>query len=279
LKLKIIFPTKIAIKTIKNMTDINLSTTAPITWCPGCPNSQILVAFRKVVEGLIVEGKLQPENIAIFAGIGCHGKISDYLNLNSFTSLHGRVIPAMTGAKIANPALTIIGFSGDGDSFDEGLEHLVHAAKRNSDINLFVHDNRLFALTTGQFDAVSPKGFKGKSTPNGSIEEPLNPLLLLLAAGATFVARTYAGDIAGTEKIMKAAIAHRGFSFVDIIQPCITFFDTREYFKERVEWLAEDFPRDDLRVAMEKVSEIGDKVPLGVFYQVQKPTFENEIQK
>jgi len=257
----------------------NLTTKSKITWCPGCPNSQILVAFRKVIADLVAEGKLQPENIATFAGIGCHGKISDYLNLNSFTSLHGRVIPAMTGTKCANPALTVIGFSGDGDSYDEGLEHLIHVAKRNSDINLFVHDNRLFALTTGQFDAVSPKGFKGKSTPFGSIEEPLNPLLLLLSAGATFVARTYAGDIAGTEKVMREAIAHRGFSFVDIIQPCITFFDTRDYFKDRVEWLPEDFPRSDLKSAMEKVSVVGEKIPLGIFYDVQKATFEDELYK
>ncbi len=250
-----------------------------ITWCPGCPNSQILVAFRKVVTDLVAEGKLQPENLAAFAGIGCHGKISDYLNVNSFTSLHGRLIPAMTGAKVANPALTVVGFSGDGDSYDEGLEHLIHAAKRNSDVNLFVHDNRIFALTTGQADAVSPKGFKGKSSPFGSIEEPFNPLLLVLSAGATFVARTYAGDIAGTERIMKAAIAHRGFSFVDIIQPCVTFFDTRDYFKEHTQWLADDFPTGDLQKAMQKVSETGDTVPLGVFYNVTKPTFEEELYK
>jgi 2-oxoglutarate ferredoxin oxidoreductase subunit beta len=261
------------------MNNADLTTKAHITWCPGCPNSQILVAFRKVVLDLVADGSLAIENLVAFAGIGCHGKISDYINVNSFTSLHGRLIPTMTGAKCANPKLCIVGFSGDGDSYDEGVEHLVHAAKRNSDINLFVHNNQIFALTTGQFDAVSPKGFKGKSTPHGSLEEPFNPLLLVLSAGATFVARTYAGDIAGTEKIMKAAIAHRGFSFVDIIQPCITFFDTRDFFKERVQWLPENFPKNDLNAAMQKVSEKNDKVPLGIFYQVDKPTFENEIQK
>jgi 2-oxoglutarate/2-oxoacid ferredoxin oxidoreductase subunit beta len=258
----------------------DLSTKAKITWCPGCPDSAILVAFRKAVTELVDSGKLKIENLAAFAGIGCHGKISDYLNINSFTSLHGRLIPAMTGAKCANPSLTIIGFSGDGDSYDEGIEHLVHAAKRNSDINLFIHENRVFALTTGQADAISPKGFVGKSTPFGNIEEPFNPLLLLLAAGATFVARTYAGDIAGTAKIMQAAIGHKGFSFVEIIQPCVTFFDSRDYFKDKIYWLGEDFPTDDLKKAMEKVSENTDeKVPLGVFYKVEKPTFEEELYK
>ena len=185
----------------------------------------------------------------------------------------------MTGAKCANPQLSIVGFSGDGDSMDEGLEHLVHAAKRNSDINLFIHDNRVFALTTGQADALSPKGYKSKSTPFGSLEEPFNPLLLVLSAGATFVARTYAGDIEGTKKIMQAAIAHKGFSFVDIIQPCITFFDTRDYFKERVYWLDENLTKNDLGAAINKVQEKEEKVPLGIFYQVEKPTFEEELYK
>ncbi|MEK7669584.1 MAG: thiamine pyrophosphate-dependent enzyme [Patescibacteria group bacterium] len=266
--------------------ELNLATKSKITWCPGCPNSQILVSFRQVVTELVQNGLLKIENMAAFAGIGCHGKISDYINVNSFTSLHGRMIPAMTGAKCANPSLTVVGFSGDGDSYDEGLEHLIHAAKRNSDINLFVHDNRVFALTTGQFNALSPKGFKSKSTPFGSIEEPFNSLFLMLSAGATFVARTYAGDMAGTKKIMQAAITHKGFSYVDIIQPCITFFDTRDYFKDKVYWIGEDFPTNDLKVAMEKISENAEdlpaqagKVPLGIFYKVDKPTFEEELYK
>ena len=264
----------------------NLATKAKITWCPGCSNSQILVSFRQTVTELVENGSLKIENLVAFAGIGCHGKISDYINVNSFTSLHGRLIPAMTGSKCANPALTIVGFSGDGDSYDEGIEHLVHAAKRNSDINIFIHDNRILALTTGQADAMSPKGFKSKSTPFGSIEEPFNPLLLMLASGATFVARTYAGEIEGTKKVMQAAISHKGFSYIDIIQPCITFFDSRDYFKERVYWIGEDFPSNNLNKAIEKVSEnVEDlpaqtgKVPLGIFYKIEKPTFEEELYK
>lgn len=256
----------------------NLATKSKITWCPGCPNSQILVSFRKAVVELVNEGKLKVENLVAFAGIGCHGKISDYLNTNSFTSLHGRLVPSMTGAKLANPNLAIVGFSGDGDSYDEGLEHLIHAAKRNSDITLFIHDNQTFALTTGQADAVSPKGFKGKSTPFGSVEEPLNPLLLALAAGATFVARTYAGEMEKTKKIMQEAILHKGFSLVDIIQPCITFFDTRDYFKDRIYWIDSDFPASDLKKAMDKTREEG-KTPLGIFYKIDKETFEDELGK
>jgi 2-oxoglutarate/2-oxoacid ferredoxin oxidoreductase subunit beta len=256
-----------------------LATKNKITWCPGCPNSKILVAFRQVVMDLVNQGKVKAENLVAFAGIGCHGKISDYVNVNSFTSLHGRLLPAMTGAKCANPELTVVGFSGDGDSLDEGIEHLIHAAKRNSDVTVFIHDNRVFALTTGQFNALSPKGFKSKSAPFGSLEEPFNPLLLVLSAGATFVARTYASDTEGTKRIMQEAIAHKGFSFVDIIQPCVTFFDTKEYFRDRVYWIGEDFPTNDLKAAMDKVSEKDDKVPLGVFYKIDKPTFEEELYK
>lgn len=259
--------------------DLNLSTNAKITWCPGCPNSQILVAFRQAVTELVAGGKLKPENLVALSGIGCHGKITDYLNVNSFTSLHGRVIPTMTGVKSANPSLTVVGFSGDADTYDEGIEHFIHAARRNSDINLFIHDNQIFALTTGQATPTTPKGFKGKSTPFGSIEEPFNPLLIMLSSGATFVAQTFAGDIAGTKRIMLSAMVHKGFSFVSIIQPCITFFDTRDYYKERVYWLDDSFPKNDLSAAIAKVMEGGGKTPLGIFYQVEKPTFEEELNK
>jgi 2-oxoglutarate ferredoxin oxidoreductase subunit beta len=260
--------------------ELNLSTKTKITWCPGCTNFQILVAFRQAVAELVHDDGLKIENLVAFAGVGCHGKISDYLNVNTFTSLHGRLVPAMTGAKCANPSLTIVGFSGDGDSYDEGIEHLIHAAKRNSDINVFVHDNAVFALTTGQADAMSPKGFKGKSTPFGSIEEPFNPLLLILSAGATFVARAYAADIEETKKIMQAAIVHKGFSYVDVIQPCITFSDTRDYFKDKIYWIDENSPKDNLKEAMEKVQQNEDgKIPLGIFYKIEKPTFEEELHK
>jgi 2-oxoglutarate ferredoxin oxidoreductase subunit beta len=256
--------------------DLNLSTKAKITWCPGCPDNAILVAFRGAVTELVNSG-LKLENIVAMSGIGCHGKITDYLNMNTFTSLHGRVIPTMTGAKAANPALTVAGFSGDGDSYSEGLDHLLHAARRNSDIHIFIHDNEVFALTTGQATSTSPKGFKGRSTPAGNIEEPFNPLLLMLSVGATFVARSYAPDIAKTKEIMKIALAHKGFSFVDIIQPCLTFNDTRDYFTKRMYWLDEKFPTGDIATATEKAREYGEKIPFGIFYRIEKPTFEEQL--
>lgn len=263
--------------------ELQLATKAKITWCPGCPNGGIVVAFREALTDLVNDGKLKIENAVALSGIGCHGKITDYMNINTFTSLHGRLIPTMEGIKIANPALTVVGFSGDGDSYAEGVGHLVHVARRNADVNLFIHDNQIFALTTGQATPTTPLGFKGKSTPYGSIEPPLNPLLFILSAGATFVARTYALDIAKTKEIMKAAIAHKGFSFVDILQPCLSFFDTRDYFKDRIEWLDENEPKDDLARAIANAQRGGlpgnrdEKVPLGVFYRKEQPTFGEQL--
>ncbi len=206
----------------------NLATDIKVTWCPGCPNSQILVSFRQAVTEMVEQGEMALHNMVAGAGVGCHGKISDYLEVNTVNGLHGRIIPVMTGVKLANPALTVVTFTGDGDSLSEGFNHLAHAAIRNTDISIFLHNNQLFALTTGQATATSPKGFKGGTTPYGSYDEPINPAVVMLSLGATFVARTFASDIVKTKEIMQAAMRHKGFAFVDIIQPIITFIDTRE---------------------------------------------------
>ncbi len=255
---------------------IDFNTKAKNTWCPGCTNFMILTAFKNALSELVAEGKIKKDNIVVGAGIGCHGKIADYIGVNSIISLHGRVVPTMTGVKLGNSNLTAIAFSGDGDSYAEGMEHLVHAAKRNSDIKLFVHNNQVFGLTTGQVTPTSVKGYRGKSTPLGSIEEPINPLLVMLGSGATFVARSYAGDLTGTVEMIKKAILHKGFAHLDIIQPCISFNDTRDFFKERVYWLDSNLPKNDLNWAMEKVQE-KDLIPLGIFYDVEKPIFEEQL--
>ncbi len=257
---------------------LNLTTHAKNTWCPGCPNSQILVAFRMAVEEMVNGGELALHNLVAGAGVGCHGKISDYLMVNTFNSLHGRIVPTLTGIKLANPALTVVGFTGDGDSFSEGFNHITHAARRNTDVSVFLHNNQVFALTTGQATGTSPKGFKGGTTPGGSYDDPINPALIMLAMGATFVARTFAGDIKRTKEIMQAAIRHKGFAFVDIVQPCITFFDTREYYQERIEWLDDKHNKTRLDSALRVARSVSDKkVPLGIFYQVEKPTFESNF--
>jgi len=253
---------------------MNLLTQAKITWCPGCSNFGILAAFKGAIEDLVKNKEIKMEEVVIGSGIGCHGKISDYLDLNSFYGLHGRIVPLLSGVKIANPNLKVIAFSGDGDAYAEGIEHLIHAAKRNIDLTLIVHNNQTFALTTGQFTPTSPKGFKGKSTPEGSEEEPFNPLFLMLSSGATFVARSYALEVRKTQEIIKEAIKHQGFSFIDILQPCLSLNDTRDYYQKRIYWLDEFRQKDNFDFALEKIREWNNKIPLGIFYQIKKQIYD-----
>lgn len=263
----------------------DFKTYAKNTWCPGCGNFGIESAAKQAFIELINKGKLKKENIVILSGIGCHAKISDYINVNSFYSLHGRVTAPATGIKIGNPALSVVGFAGDGDAYGEGLAHLIFAAKRNSDITMIIHDNRTYALTTGQFTPTSPKGFPGKSTPEGSFEEPFNPLELMLASGATFIARSFAGNSKHLKEIIKQAILHKGFSFVEALQPCVAFYNTSEFYRKRVYELKKH-NSSDRNSAIKKIREwdyINDekakKIPIGVFYKIKKPVFEENLVK
>ncbi|MBW2407682.1 MAG: 2-oxoacid:ferredoxin oxidoreductase subunit beta [Deltaproteobacteria bacterium] len=264
------------------MTSIKeLGTYAQNTWCPGCGNFGILTSIKKALTDLEKDG-LNLNNVAIVSGIGCHAKIVDYINVNSFYSIHGRVPPPMTGIKLANPELTVIGFAGDGDAYGEGIEHLIFSAKRNLDLTFIVHNNRVYGLTTGQFTPTSPSGFKGRSTPEGSPEDPLNPIELMLSSGATFVARGYTRNMEHLQSLIKAAVNHKGFSFIDVLQPCFTFFNTYDYYNKRVyEFSRQDYDVSDKKAAFVKAGEWayeeGEKIPIGIFYQVKKPTYEEKL--
>ncbi|MFQ6076619.1 MAG: thiamine pyrophosphate-dependent enzyme [Candidatus Bathyarchaeia archaeon] len=247
------------------------------TWCVGCGNFGILTAVRGAIRELIESNEVKPENIVLSSGIGCHAKIVDYLKVNSFYSIHGRVPPTLTGMKVSNPGLKVIGFTGDGDGLAEGVSHLIHAAKRNTDITMVLHDNQRFSLTTGQFTPTTPRGQATKTTPEGSIEEPLNPLILMLASGATFVARGFTGEVKRLKEILKEAVRHKGFSFVDVLQPCVTFNDTWAFYRERVYDLEDGRNLGDLEGAMKRAREWGDRIPTGIFYRVEKPTFEDAL--
>ncbi len=243
-----------------------------IEWCPGCGNFGILRAFSSTVERLENEG-IDRGRIMVVAGIGCHGKLPDYVELPSFHTIHGRVLPALTGLKLANPDLYPVGFSGDGDAMNEGLEHLLHAAKRNTDVTLFLHNNGVFGLTTGQFTATTPRGVKTRTTPYGNPEEPLNPSLIALISGATFVAREYAGDMKQLSEIMYEAIMHRGFAFVEILQPCVSFNNTWDYYRENVRKVkrAENFD--------EAITLSRDLLNTGIIYRTERETFEEAMLK
>ena len=258
-----------------------LGTYADNTWCPGCGNFSILTSIKKVLANL-KDGGLDLSRVAMVSGIGCHAKIVDYVDVNSFYSIHGRVPPAMTGIKLANPDLVVIGHSGDGDAYGEGVEHLVFSAKRNINMTYIVHNNRVYGLTTGQFTPTSPTGFKGRSTPLGSPEEPLNPIELMLSAGATFVARGFSGKIKHLQDLMLAAINHKGFAFVDVLQPCFTFYNTYNFYQERVYELTEEaHDAADRAAAFGKAGEWtygeGDRIPIGIFYQIEKSTYDETL--
>lgn len=259
----------------------NLDTKCPNTWCSGCGNFGILSAFKQAVDEIIKSG-WPKEKIVVVGDIGCNSKIADYLNLNSIIGLHGRSIATGEGIKLANPDLKVFVFIGDGGGLDEGVSHLVHAAKRNSNIKVILHNNRLFALTTGQFTAVSPKGLRTVSTPFGTIEEPLNPLKLMLASDAGFIARGYSAKSEHLKNLILAADKHRGFAFVEVLQPCVSFFNTIEFYNERVYEAGFKTNRSEAD-ALELINQWdyadAQKIPLGIIFEKQRSIFEDEMLK
>jgi len=260
------------------MTNLNLNTGTIPTWCPGCYNFQILAGVKNVLEKEITKNK----KFAIASGIGCHAKIFDYINLPGINTLHGRVIPTCLGMKIGNPNLNVLGFSGDGDAYAEGISHLIHAARYNSDFKYFVHNNQVFALTVGQSTPTTEKGFKDKTNPLGVKHIPLNPIKLMLSSGASFVARVFA-DVKQIEFITEQALKHKGFAFIEIIQPCIIFHPDIG-IKERLYSLEKSgHDKTNLKAAIEKADEYDynnennkGKIPIGIFYQKQRQTFEEK---
>lgn len=247
------------------------------TWCPGCGNFGIYPAIKMA----LVELGLEPHQVAMTFGIGCSSNGANFFKLYAFHSIHGRSLPVAMGIKLANHDLTVIADSGDGDGYGEGISHFVHTARSNIDITYLVHDNRLYSLTKGQVSPTSQKGMKTKSTPFGSLQEPFNPLAAALINGATFVAQGFSGDINHLKEIIKRAVEHRGFAFINILQVCVTFnkINTFEWYKERI-YKLEDIEHNSsdydaaLKIATYKED---DRLPLGVLYQTQKATLSEQL--
>lgn len=250
----------------------DLKTYAEITWCPGCGNFGIFTAIRNAIPILEQKG-IKRENIIMTAGIGCHAKIFDYLKLSGIYGLHGRNCSNSEGIKIANPDLKIINFSGDANGLAEGLAHTMFAAKRNQDITFILHNNSVYALTTGQFSPLAEKGWRGPSTPRGSYEEPFNPMSLMIEAGASFIARSFAGDIKHLTDIIVQGVKHEGFAFIEVLQPAVPYHKWEEY-RERVEYLEKE-PKNRLEAITAAM--VNHKFTLGVFYRTQKPVYHKEL--
>ncbi|MDD3094319.1 MAG: 2-oxoacid:ferredoxin oxidoreductase subunit beta [Clostridia bacterium] len=243
-------------------------------WCPGCGNFSILECLKTALEEL----KKDPSEVLLVAGIGQAAKIPQYINANAFCGLHGRALPAATGAKIANEKLTVIVSTGDGDSYGEGGNHFLHNIRRNIDIAHFVHDNQVYGLTKGQASPTSDEGLVTSIQPEGNINTPLNPLLLAIAAGAGFVARGFTGNKQHLVSLMKQAIRYKGYALVDIMQPCVSFNKTNTYawYNERVYMLDENYDSSDKSLAIKKATEFGDKIPIGIIFKEEKPSFHEK---
>lgn len=248
------------------------------TWCPGCGNYSIFPATKMA----LVQLGLEPHRVAMVFGIGCSSNGSNCYNLYAFHSIHGRSLPVAVGVKLANHELTVIADSGDGDAFGEGMSHFVHTARGNIDITYLVHDNHLYSLTTGQASPTSPRGMKTKTTLGGTIEQPFNPIASALINGATFVAQGFSGDIPHLANLIKMAIEHKGFAFINILQLCPTFnkINTLPWYQERIYKLDEkEHDTGDFKKALDTATQLGEKIPIGVFYQFVKPTYESQLKQ
>ena len=245
----------------------------PVTWCPGCGNHSILDAFKDA----LVDLDKNPDQILLVSGIGQAAKFPHYMRCNALNGLHGRSLPLATAAKLVNHDLTVVVFGGDGDCYAEGGNHLIHAIRRNPDITLLVHNNQVYGLTRGQASPTCELGFITRVQTHGVITTPLNPLALAISQDASFVARGYAGNGTHLKELIKDAILHPGFSLIDILQPCVSFDHRHSYqwYEKRVYPLDEQYNPNDKSGAYSKVEEWGDKIPLGVIYKKERPTFEH----
>ena len=245
-------------------------------WCPGCGNFGILKAMQEA----LAEMQISPHQVLLISGIGQAAKTPHFLKCNFFHSLHGRALPLATGAKIANHKLTIIVNTGDGDCYAEGGNHLIHAIRRNVDLTVLVHNNAVYGLTRGQASPTAHIGMITKMQQQGVINAPLNPILLALSLGAGFVARGFSGDGKHLSDLIQTGIKHKGFSIIDILQPCVSFNskDIYQWYKQKVEPIEhgrhdhEDFEKAMLLAAREE-----GKIPIGIFYQSEKPTLTDQI--
>lgn len=270
-------------------------------WCPGCGDFGIVNG----IQGALAEMQLPPWETFLFSGVGCSGKTPHYVKVYGAHTLHGRVLPFALGAKIANPKLTVIAAGGDGDGYGIGAGHFVHAGRRNIDLTYVVFDNEVYGLTKGQASPTLQRGAQPKSLPSPNINLAINPMALALTCGYTFIARTYAFDAKHMKATLRAAVQHRGMALVDVLQPCPTYNDlhTKEFYAgtlegpdgnavPRVYYLDQEGydgvvknPQDAQEVnekrlrAFEKANALEDRVPLGIYYQIQLPTYDELLKQ
>jgi 2-oxoglutarate ferredoxin oxidoreductase subunit beta len=244
-------------------------------WCPGCGDFGVLRALE------IAAGRLgiQPQDLMIVSGIGCSSNLPGFIHAYGVHSLHGRAVAVATGIKLANHGLNVVITGGDGDGYGIGIGHFIHAMRRNLDLTYIVMNNQIYGLTTGQASPTTMKEVRTKSTPLGNIELPINPVALALVSGATYVSRGFSGESKHLADLIGGAIAHHGFSLVDVFSPCVTYnkINTYDYFRKRVYKLDAEAAYDtsNVEAALQKAFEWGERIPIGVLYRSEQPTYED----
>jgi 2-oxoglutarate/2-oxoacid ferredoxin oxidoreductase subunit beta len=238
-------------------------------WCPGCGDFGIL----KAVKQALVKSNVAPHEVVFVAGIGQAAKTPHYLNANVFNGLHGRALPAATGLKLADPGLRVIVESGDGCTYGEGGNHFLAAIRRNVDLTVLVHNNQVYGLTKGQASPTSEVGFVTKNQPDGVQAEPFNPVATAIAMRAGFVARSFSGLQDHLTETIIQAMNHRGFSLIDILQPCVSFnkVNTFAWYKKRCQEVPADHDPTDWQAAMRLAYEWADRIFIGVLYKNDRP--------
>lgn len=243
-------------------------------WCAGCGDFGVLRTLQMAAADLQIAQK----DIVLVSGIGCSSNLPGFFNAYGVHSLHGRAVPVASGICLANHDLNVVITGGDGDGYGIGMGHFIHAMRRNLNLTYIVMNNQTYGLTTGQASPTSMVDMITKSTPQGNPEEPVNPISLALVCGATFVSRTFSGAVKQMAEVMAGAIRHRGFSLVDVLSPCVTYnkLNTYPWFKDRIYDLhKEGHDPSKFESALEKAFEFGDRIPLGIFYQVDRRTYED----
>ena len=247
------------------------------TWCPGC-------GYFSIVEGLTTalnQQGIQPKDTVVVSGIGCSSRFPFFVNTYGFHSLHGRALPVATGVKVANPNLSVVAVGGDGDGFAIGGAHVSHAARRNVDITYILFDNGIYGLTKGQTSPTSVYGFKTSTTPFGNRDMPLNPLMMLLAYGAGWVGQAYAGRPHHLARMISQAMAHRGFSYLHVLSPCVTFDKTSKTYHNlnmSVKSLPEDHDPTDHAAALNQAGKT-KRPALGLYYREIRPTLGDRMDE
>jgi 2-oxoglutarate/2-oxoacid ferredoxin oxidoreductase subunit beta len=242
-------------------------------WCPGCGDFGVLRGLQRAAAKL----GIQPTDLMVVSGIGCSSNLPGYIHAYGFHGLHGRAVALATGMKLGNPDLHVVVTGGDGDGYGIGIGHFIHAMRRNMNLTYIVMNNMTYGLTTGQASPTTPKTTATKSTPEGNIESPINPLALALVSGATFIGRGYSGEINHLTDLIAQAIQHKGFALVDVFSPCVTYMNMYQFFKPRVYTLdSTGYDPSDWQNAMTTSYEWGEKIPLGVFYRTEAPTYDEQ---